>query len=286
LTVSLALLWTWGYNYGSQKNKPFFAVKDTLVSKIPSKDSLNQLYSNAVYNLNNLDSALIKADAVKFDLADKLVEFYKLKEEIATLLKNPDGSKGLANAEGKIGELQSKIDDLRNQNNSIIKENKRLSLLIAQLLAYQKPEKKEVINVPLAPKNDITDPRQNISTPVKSVAAEKNDKQIASSIFTLSNISVAGMIENENETKESDQADMINKFTGSFNLKNNNYNNSTGEIVVVVQKPDGKILKPTSWETGTFETKDGMRVFSTKVKFDCKKGVFSQISRHFFSILW
>ena len=100
----------------------------------------------------------------------------------------------------------------------------------------------------------------------------KNEKLNNSSVFSLSNITVNGLIENEDQNITSDAADSISKFSGSFLLKNNLSGSSTGEIIVVVHRPDGKILKSTSWETGTFETKDGMRVYSAKIKYDCDKG--------------
>jgi vancomycin permeability regulator SanA len=75
LTVSLALLWTWGYNYGKKKNSPPTSVGvDSMGNKILTKDSLNQLYINALNNINTLDLALSKADSLKLDITFKLSE--------------------------------------------------------------------------------------------------------------------------------------------------------------------------------------------------------------------
>ncbi len=68
IVVSLALLWTWGYNYGREKYKPPIVNHDTFSAGLLSEDSLNDLYNQAVSNLNNLDSALTKADSLKNQL--------------------------------------------------------------------------------------------------------------------------------------------------------------------------------------------------------------------------
>ena len=264
--VSLALLWTWGYNYGRQNNYSFFESKVNSTSKFPNKDSLNQLYNKALQNLSNLDSAVSRADSFKFDIGGKLDEFYHLRDEIASLLNSPDGSAGLVSAQSKIGELQTKVDELRDQNKFIIKENKRLSALLNQLASYQKQDN----NTP-----DTQNQTQNsISTPATNPVQPKKvkNKKESNMIFSVSDISVAGVIEDENNNiTESDQADLITRIKGNFDL-------NTGDIVIVIQQPDGKVLKSATWETGTFETKEGKRVYSSKVGFECNKGETKKLS--------
>jgi hypothetical protein len=145
IVVSLALLWTWGYNYGREKYKPPIVTHDTFSAGLLSEDSLNDLYNQAVSNLNNLDSALTKADSLKLDITDKLSEFYKLRDEIAAMQGKTD-----ANAEKNIIELQSKLNDLSSQNKEIIKENQRLTALLNELTKNNKA--KNTVIVPVTPK--------------------------------------------------------------------------------------------------------------------------------------
>ncbi len=271
--VSLALLWTWGYNYGRQNNYSFFESKGNATGKFPNKDSLNQLYNKALQNLSNLDSAVSRADSFKFDIGSKLDEFYQLRDEIASLLNSPDGSAGLVSAQSKIGELQTKVDELRDQNKFIIKENKRLSALLNQLASYQK-QGNSIPDSQTQTQNPISTPASNVSQPKKV-----KDKKESNMIFSIADISVSGVIEDDNNNvTESDQADLITRIKGNFDLNNNQSPNNTGEIVIVIQQPDGKVLKSATWETGTFETKEGKRVYSSKVGFECNKGETKKLS--------
>ena len=258
IIVSLALLWTWGYNIGNQKNKTssVFILKDSTNSNLLSKDSLNKLYKETATNLNSLDSTVSKADSLNYNISDKLNEFYKLRDEIAALLNNPENKSGLVNAQEKISELQTKMDDLRNQNLSIVKENKRLSGILNQLSIDQKPDAN--ITKPV-----IVETKDTKRTIVKSTG---------SSLFSVEDMSVVGISEVDNNSTETNQADAVNKFSGTFTLKNIQAQTTNGEIMIVILQPDGKVLKSSSWESGTFATADGRKIYSSKVKYECGVG--------------
>ena len=264
IIVSLALLWTWGYNIGNQKNKTgsVFIIKDSTNANLLSKDSLNKLYKDAASNLNSLDSTVSKADSLNYNIGDKLNEFYKLRDEIAALLNNPENKTGLVNAQEKIGELQTKVDDLRNQNLSIVKENKRLSGILNQLSKDQKPE--TFITKPV-----IVETKESKPAVVKATG---------SNLFSVEDMSVIGISDEDNISKETDQSDAVNKFSGSFTLKNIQAQASSGEIMVVILQPDGKVLKSSSWESGTFESADGRKIYSVKVKYECAIGESKKIN--------
>jgi hypothetical protein len=141
--------------------------------------------------------------------------------------------------------LQSKkFDELKNRNLDVENENKRLNELLAQY-----------INTPRQTDNNI-----NRTT----VAVEKNNSETT---FTASELKLSA--NNENNTEVSD-ADAAEKFVGSFAVKNNT-NLSNAELMVVVLQPDGRILK-NAWESGTFDTNEGKKVYSRKIKFDYTKG--------------
>jgi len=262
LTVSLALLWTWGYNYGKKKYTPPTSIGvDSLGNKILTKDSLNQLYINALNNINTLDLALSKADSLKLDITFKLTEFNNLRNEIATLLSNPTDVEGLSLAQQKIGILQSKVDELRRQNLAIQQENKRLGILIDKLAK-------------------VGDSGNDVITEAKTVITEQKqtpEKPNPSGVLTISDLNIVGLTNDDINLTETDIADNLNRFSGSFLVRNNLSQNAFGEIMVVIVQPNGKVLQSSSWDSGTFETKDGRKIYTSKVKFDCNKGELKKI---------
>jgi len=261
LTVSLALLWTWGYNYGKKKYTPPTSIGvDSLGNKILTKDSLNQLYINALNNLNTLDLALSKADSLKLDITFKLSEFNHLRDEIATLLSNPTDIEGLSQAQQKIGVLQSKVDDLRKQNLAIQNENKRLGILLDKL-------------------SKVGDSGNDIIADAKTITEQKltPEKTNPSGVLTISDLNMVGLTNDDINLTETDLADNLNRFAGSFLVRNNLSQNAFGEVMVVIVQPNGKVLQSSSWDSGTFETKDGRKIYTSKVKFDCNKGELKKI---------
>ncbi len=367
IVVSLALLWTWGYNYGREKYKSPIVNHDTFSAGLLSEDSLNDLYNQAVSNLNNLDSALTKADSLKLDITGKLNEFYKLRDEIAAMQGKSD-----INSEKNISELESKLNDLSSQNKEIIKENQRLTALLNELTKNNKA--KNVVNVPVTPQktenqtvkskidegkksnpvvvNTKTDNKKAVkvddsnklavATTKPVVATSKTDKKktvkaadsnnvapiptkpvvvttkpstkvkittpevaedkttIASkpnnatqkskttknkdntsssgTFFSVTDMSVIGLAEDDNRYIETNVAEKTNKINGSFVLKNEHSDIKKGDIHIVISKPDGKLLQSSTWDAGTFETSSGRRIYSTKVKYDCDIGESKKIN--------
>ncbi len=367
IVVSLALLWTWGYNYGREKYKSPIVNHDTFSAGLLSEDSLNDLYNQAVSNLNNLDSALTKADSLKLDITGKLNEFYKLRDEIAAMQGKSD-----VNSEKNISELESKLNDLSSQNKEIIKENQRLTALLNELTKNNKA--KNVVNVPVTPQktenqtvkskidegkksnpvvvNTKTDNKKAVkvddsnklavATTKPVVATSKTDKKktvkaadsnnvaliptkpvvvttkpstkvkittpevaedkttIASkpnnatqkskttknkdntsssgTFFSVTDMSVIGLAEDDNRYIETNVAEKTNKINGSFVLKNEHSDIKKGDIHIVISKPDGKLLQSSTWDAGTFETSSGRRIYSTKVKYDCDIGESKKIN--------
>ena len=43
-------------------------------------------------------------------------------------------------------------------------------------------------------------------------------------------------------------------------------------MFVVILQPDGKLLKQSGWDSGSFETREGTKIYSCKLRFDCPKG--------------
>jgi hypothetical protein len=91
-----------------------------------------------------------------------------------------------------------------------------------------------------------------------------------SSTLNVSNINLKA-VATDNIT-ETNAADETGKLIGSFIVKNtiNPFNNT--EMMVVLVQPNGRVLQPSPWESGTFSTPEGKKIYSCKVKFDYRKG--------------
>jgi hypothetical protein len=48
--------------------------------------------------------------------------------------------------------------------------------------------------------------------------------------------------------------------------------------VVVVLQPDGQVLQKSAWESGTFETRDGKKIYSCKLRCDALQGEAKQLN--------
>jgi hypothetical protein len=260
ILVSFALLWSWGYNLGNQKSDKqgtVFIIKDSTAAANATRDSLNKVYSNTMKSLGALDSTWTKADSLKQDLEIKLGDFYKLRNEIAELLKNPSRKGDLDMATQKIQELQKRVNDLRDRNKDIENENKRLYEVLAQLTDAQKLELQNARSIPAS--FDIKEP------------GEKNTN-LSAPVFTPTDIRLSALMVDEGKEQETYQALQTDKFVGSFVVKNSTAQYNNAEIMVVLLQPDGKVLKSSAWESGSFDTREGRKIYSCKVRFEYAKG--------------
>lgn len=252
ILVSCALIWTWGYNfsnYTKEKQGTVFVVKDSTAPTNAMRDSLKRIYETTINNISKLDSTWSNADSLKDSLDVRLAEFYRLRNEIAIILKNPARQDDLNLAKQKISELQKKIDQLRNKAAEVETENRRLYDVLQQLTANAKEN-----------------PQPGIAR-----SAVFENKEPAAPQFSVTDIRLSALAGEEGKEQETNQSLQAEKFTGSFSVKNNvSLNNA--EIYVVITQPDNKVLQASAWETGRFDTKDGKRIYSCKVKFEYSKG--------------
>ena len=266
LIVSFVLLCILGYNFYVQPkgNKQIAAV--TVPKKIMSpaqektRDTLQQMYNAAVSNVapdTTIDSAFKNTDSTQVNQIDnKLSEYYKLKGEINTLLKDSSSSTAdLELARFKIKELQYKVDELKNRNVDVEKENKRLRALLEQM----------ALNNTTTPNN--TRPAENTERPV----AENINS--SSSLFSASELKLNTANNNDAEVANAEETE---KFIGSLVLRNSLVQ-GMGEVMLVLIQPDGKVLR-NAWESGSFDTDGGKKIYSRKIKFDYNKGEARRIN--------
>ena len=258
--LSAGLISTWVYHlydktiYSNRRTEVY--IKDSTAVADAIRDSLQKIYSLTITNLDvRLDSTKINADSLKGQLDTKLDEIYKLRNDIGSILKNRNATRAdLSNARGMIGELQQRVNELKNQNTSMEEEKKRLTDVLDQL------------------NNDMKGLEQNI----KRLGDENKtltEKINVASIFVASEVKLTPVTVKDQREQETNQAKKTTKFVISFNVQNNISESNEAEVVIVIVKPDGQVLQNSVWDAGSFETRnEGRKNYTLKMKFDYQKG--------------
>jgi len=245
LVVSTIMLGITGYNLFFKKDNA--AASSPAVKNEDTRDSLRKVYSHTIQSMdNNLQASGIAA--AKNNIAG-LTELSNLRLEIDSLLRQHGSEADLAIAKTKIEELQKRVSELESRYSNAENENRRLQAFINKLIVTEKDP--GVIS--------IVEPENKRSLPGSS--PEKNSGGIVAGLhlFAVTNIQT-----NEKETNSSEQAE---KIVGSFLVKNT-VAKTGGEVVIVVVQPDGKVIKNSVWESGSFDTNEGKKLYSRKIYFD------------------
>ena len=249
LLVSFVLLSFWGYQifYKSKnKNKTEVTTKDSASLINRTRDSLQKMYNATIGTLDNHISIPVnRSDSFKANVDIKPDDFYKLRNEISDLLKNPVTINDLQITREKINELQQSIRELHLRNSQIEAENKKLNSDLQQLLNKKEREQ-----------NGLTTSENKFVSP-----------KTRNTLVTIKDLHLLAIDVNENREIETTLAERTGKFVGYFTLKNNNIYNDP-EIFIVVIQPDGHILKKSDWDAGTFETSGGTKTYSCKINLD------------------
>jgi regulator of replication initiation timing len=259
--VSFVLIWTWGYRYYSKNDeykvnaKIVITDSNALANRI--RDSLQKIYNETLHKLDTqLDSTLLNSDSLKTQLDIKLGEFFRLSNEITAILGNRNNDADFDAAKQKIGELQDKAEELSDKNKIVDSENKKLDGVLDQL---KETEKK---------------PEKNI----KKANGETNTPNV---VFTASELKFSAIMIDSDKELETSVAEQAKKLVGSFTVINNNIPLTNAEMVVVVVQPDGRILKNSEWDAGSFITQEGKKLYSYKLNFNYSKG---EAKRLYFSL--
>ncbi len=266
--LSIILLCTWGYQYYHQIQDDKSKTQQALKPAAPgvtddTRDSLLKIYKLTLNSIgNSADSTYYIADSLNGKLNVNLQEFYRLRDEIAGLLQSQTPkAEDLITARKKITELQLRVDDLKYHNTDVEKENKRLKAVIEQL----SKNNDNTTNIPASTPEQVG----SIVNPAKTTAA-------AGSIVAA-NINLSALTDADNETVTND-ANAAGKLVGSFTVKNNSASNSWCDLVVVVTNPGGQVIQKSAWESGTFETATGKRIYTVKIRCETEKGASKQVN--------
>ena len=249
LLISFIFLSYWGYrifNTSKTEKKESAASKDSTASNV-TRDSLRNIYSATLNSIHNpVDLPMQTTDSGIGETKIKPEDFYRLRNEITELLKNPGSSADLETARQKIIELQQKIQDLNYRYNNIEEQNKKLSATLNQVLK----------------KKTATQNPRSIS--MERRPETKNNTGVGVSINDL-NLTAINV--NDNREVETTLAEQTAKFIGYFTIKHGP-NIGANEIYVVVTQPDGHVIQSSPWEAGSFETSLGRKNYSSKLLFD------------------
>ena len=244
LIVSAVMLGITGYNnfFKETGNKAANATI-TPSDQHSGRAAVQQAYNNTIKNIdNNLLAGIINANK---ESERQLGEMITLRAEIDSLLQQHASEADIAVAKIKIQELQQKVAELQNRYTNADAENRRLQVLLNQLIAAYK--------IPGSPAVPET---------VKAVP-EKSTTTGSAVVTGMHLIAVA----DNNSKKETGDADEAGKIVGSFYLKNLPAK-AAGEVMIVVLQPDGKVIKNSVWESGTFVTGEGNKIYSRKISFE------------------
>ena len=99
------------------------------------------------------------------------------------------------------------------------------------------------------------------TVPTKMRSRSSATLACVASAASLHLFALAGNNKNGQETNTADDAE---KIVGTFTVKNLPAKGN-GELLIVVLQPDGKVVKNSVWESGTFESADGKKIYSRKL---------------------
>lgn len=255
--VSFVLVWTWGYSYysknGIEKTTAMPPKTDPAEIANTLRDSLQKVYDATWQDLDlQLNSTLTRSDSLQSELDAKLAEFYRLRTEITAILKNRTVNNNFAVAKQKIGELQTKVEGLKEKNEIVGNENKQLNAVLTEINKTDNTTDKKIIP----------------AIPPKSTGPEKINPVL--SAFIASDMKLVAV--NDTDDSETQVAEEAGKLNGMFTVMNFNSQLSNAEMMVVIVRPDGKVLKSSGWDSGTFNTPEGKKIYSYKFNFQYTRG--------------
>ncbi|MDO9375496.1 MAG: hypothetical protein Q7T76_13845 [Ferruginibacter sp.] len=256
LAVSLLGTVVYHFYYRTPTYKPVLelSAKNDIIIASSSRDSLYQRYTVELQNLGNrLDTTFIKADSVNTDFESRINDFYRLREEIASILKKENIHPDLETAGLKIKELQSKLSSMQFVNRDIEAENKRLVQVIAQL-------KKQETNII---------PQEVAKSPRPVITRLRHNRLENFSVSDLNFVAITtDEVKKQQETRDAKLAD---KWAGSFSL-HHSQSTKDSEVMLVIVQPNGKVFQGSTWDVGSFATAEGKKIYSRKFNVDYKKG--------------
>ena len=229
--------------------------KKEFVAISPQKDSLQKQYTATTLVLSN---ALLMDSLQKLDTVDKakLTDVETLKSEIALLLNTKNNEADMALAKLKIEDLQIKVAALQYKYSGVAAENTRLQILLDQIVQNTKSNN----NINTNKQDNTNNKFVTTSKKINSIALRQSE---TSALAIAAIQQVTALVNVNNAWQETNVADATEKLTISFTCKLPMVTLNE-EVIVVIFAPNGKIVKNSEWETGTFDTPQGKKLYTKK----------------------
>ena len=258
--LSVGLLGTWAYHFYDKNNyvnrlRSQQAANDTITVAGMMKDSLNEVYSKTVSVLDTSSVNMDSIAALKGELGEKMREIHRLKNDIGGILRKKQVTLAdLKDAKALIKDLQLRVANMQDENNSLAEEKSRLNNILDLL-------NKEMSSLQTA--------MEKVSTENREMAKAIDD----ASIFVASEMRIAAMnLRTEEKEEETNSVKKADKFVVSFVVQNYLKDVPGAELVIAISEPTGKIMIGEGWNTGSFDAKDGKKEYTRKVRFEYIKG--------------
>ncbi len=262
LLLAFVILFIWGFMYyrkaiNAVPAPALVVVNDSARLVERTRDSMQNVFTTTINKINAaLDSTRINTDSVQLTMDARLKEFYYLKSEIDRLYEARLSPAQVAQAREKLAALQQRLEEWRTKYAEVTEENKRLSALIARM--------SESIN-----NSDQANNARPALEPPRPVAKAVNNIN-GSRGLSITDLQLKALTEDKQQ--ETFQALQTGQFQGSFIIKANGSSMPYDEIYVVLQQPDGRVLTQSAWDSGSFDTRDGRKIYSYKLRFDYQQG--------------
>lgn len=207
-----------------------------------TRDSLRNIYNETIREIHQEVNRNNGFSQTGFDSG----RMEQIQSEMNNLFRNDASLAEVEQARIKIADLQQELDGLKQLNNQMLQENLRLNALVQKLSASQKPA---------VEKGGVSTQAIPVSTtaPLMLKAQQMQLAAWRSTDFT---------------DKETQFAAETDKLSGSFIIRNPGNQAHVTEMMIVIIKPDGKVLQGSAWDTGIFYSKEGKKLYSTKLRFD------------------
>lgn len=259
--LSVGLTGTWVYHlydktiYTKTRREVF--IKDSSAVAQGVQDSLHKIYSRTIDDLDaQLDSSRSSTGLLKGELNNKLAEIYRLRTEIATILKKNDIKReDLALARKKTAELQQLVEELQSKNFSIEEEKQQISTAL------------EKVNIQV---KNLEGNMQELTRENKVLTEKVN----LASAFVTTDLNLIPVTLKKDKEVETNTAAKTTKLVVSLGVKNNIYDYDNAELYVIINQPDGNVMMIDVWESSSaLETiNDGKKRYTRKIKFEYRRG--------------
>jgi hypothetical protein len=257
--LSVSLVATWIYhlydkNQYSRRIREVY-IKDSIAVAEAVSDSLRKIFTRTLDQLAAEKLSIDSANtSLKGELGNRLREINRMKDEISVILRRKNLKQAdLDEAKAKIKELQGVINSMQGENTVLAEEKVRLNNLLTQLTT-------EMTALQLTMNKVTAENKVLVQTLTEA------------STFIASELSLTAMYLKSNEREEkTNQVKKADKFVASFAVQNNVASFSNTEVVIVITDPLGKTMTGDVWDSGSFETREGRKNFTRKMRFEYNK---------------